>query len=102
LREYLFWVTGNGCKIQRRAACRQRLTGIKADRKFAKSFLTSTHHYNVARAFMSGQMPSPKKTLINEDFCSLARRERFLSAGIYGHISSLKKRLGAARGQKDY
>jgi hypothetical protein len=43
-----------------------------------------------------------EKTLINEDFCSLARRERFLSVGIYGYISSLKNVSNVARGQKDH
>jgi hypothetical protein len=42
------------------------------------------------------------EALITEDFCSLARRERFLSGEIYEHISSIKKRLGVARGQKDH
>jgi len=46
--------------------------------------------------------PVPKETLINEDFCSLARRERFLSGEIYEYISSLKKREQRRQGQKDH
>jgi hypothetical protein len=38
--------------------------------------------------------------LINEDFCSLARRERFLRRDIYSYISSLKKREQRRQGAK--
>jgi hypothetical protein len=40
--------------------------------------------------------------LINEDFCSLARRERFLRRGILKIFRTLKNASNAARGQKDH
>jgi hypothetical protein len=43
-----------------------------------------------------------QETRINEDFWFLARRECFLSTGIYGYISSIKNMSNAARGQKDH
>jgi len=41
-----------------------------------------------------------KDALINENFCFLARRERFLSGEIYEHISSIKKREQGRQGAK--
>jgi hypothetical protein len=40
--------------------------------------------------------------MIKEYFCSLARRERFLSAGILKIFRALKNASNAARGQKDH
>jgi hypothetical protein len=40
--------------------------------------------------------------LINEDFCSLARREHFLWRGILKIFRALKNAGNAARGQKDH
>jgi hypothetical protein len=42
------------------------------------------------------------EALINEDFCSLARRERFLSAGILKIFRALKNARNAASEQKDH
>jgi hypothetical protein len=44
----------------------------------------------------------PWETLINEDFCSLARREDFLSRGIYAIFRALKSLRNKAREPKDH
>jgi hypothetical protein len=44
----------------------------------------------------------PYEALINEDFCHMARRERFLSAGILKIFRALKNVSNDARGQKDH
>jgi hypothetical protein len=46
--------------------------------------------------------PGAAPLVINEDFCSLARRERFLWRGILKIFRALKNANNAARGQKDH
>ena len=51
-------------------------------------------------ANLAGIWNKTREALSNEDFCFLARRECFLSTGIYGYISSIKKHSQRRQGAK--